>query len=80
MLAFFNHYDTLYTKQRPLAQLVERLPYKQRVIGSNPVGPKKLKKNLFSIIEANEIFFYTLYISLPSFIKSPNPKWGIVAG
>lgn len=26
---------------RFLAQLVERLPYKQLVIGSNPVKPKK---------------------------------------
>ena len=33
-------FDRLRKNKRPLAQLVERLPYKQRVIGSTPVGPK----------------------------------------
>ena len=39
-LFIFQKFDTLSKNKRPLAQLVERLPYKQRVIGSNPVGPK----------------------------------------
>ena len=39
-LFIFQKFDTLRKNKRPLAQLVERLPYKQRVIGSNPVGPK----------------------------------------
>ena len=39
LLVFYLFYDRIIIKYRPLAQLVERLPYKQRVIGSNPVGP-----------------------------------------
>ena len=39
-LFILQKFDRLKRNKRLLAQLVERLPYKQRVIGSNPVGPK----------------------------------------
>ena len=43
---------------RPLAQLVEQLPYKQRVIGSNPVGPKFT--NFFTIFRLRKKLVFLL--------------------
>ena len=40
LVVILQKFDRLKRNKRLLAQLVERLPYKQRVIGSNPVGPK----------------------------------------
>ncbi len=37
-----------------LAQLGEHLPYKQRVIGSSPIGP--IKKNMLMYLDSEKVY------------------------
>ena len=59
------YYNTLKETNGELAQLGERLPYKQRVRGSSP-----LLSTIFLQVSSKELFFYLLRCSMEIFLTS----------
>ena len=60
-------FDMRYTflRQGVLAQLGEHLPYKQRVIGSSPIGPIfmfEMKENVFMRMHRGVFYLLELFV------------------
>ena len=51
----FEPHSGRYVSKGVLAQLGEHLPYKQRVIGSSPIGPTSLYAGVAELADARDL-------------------------